>query len=42
MPDLLIESINDKALNATGDVLIENGKIIPDYRPLLEAFPEII
>ncbi|MBR0143757.1 MAG: hypothetical protein IJM21_06235 [Clostridia bacterium] len=42
MPDLLIESINDKALNATGDVLIENGEIIPDYRPLLEAFPEII
>ena len=42
MPDLLIESINEKALNATGDVLIENGGIIPDYRPLLEAFPETI
>ncbi|MBR5743049.1 MAG: hypothetical protein IKX85_04540, partial [Clostridia bacterium] len=42
MPDLLIESINEKALNATGDVLIENGAVIPEYRSLLEAFPESV
>lgn len=38
MPDTLAESINEKALDAIGDILIEAGEILEEYREELTPY----
>jgi len=38
MPDTLVEGINEHALEAIGDILIEAGEILEDYREELAPY----
>ena len=37
MVELLIDGINERAMESLGDLLIDNGEILPEYRQAIDA-----